>query len=102
MIITPAAASGGYIVNGVTAQAVVLPSTSTTVQVTSPQAGSTLAPSAAITSPTSSPVRASSAPATPRAKSTTPSKPKKIGSLALFFRKVKIQYFWDAKALGYC
>ncbi|XP_068725602.1 retinoblastoma-like protein 1 [Montipora capricornis] len=88
LIITPAAASGGYIVNGVTAQAVVLPSTSTTVQVTSPQAGSALAPSAAITSPTSSPIRASSAPATPKGKSTTPSKPKKIGSLALFFRKL--------------
>ena len=74
--------------NGV-AQAVVLPSTSTTVQVTSPQAGSVLAPSACMVSPTSSPVRPSSAPSTPKAKSATPSKPRKTGSLALFFRKVK-------------
>ncbi|KAJ7385043.1 Retinoblastoma-like protein 1 [Desmophyllum pertusum] len=86
LIITPAPGSGGgYIVNGV-AQAVVLPSTSTTVQVTSPRAGSVLAPSMA--SPTSSPVRPSSAPTTPKTKSATPSKPKKTGSLALFFRKL--------------
>lgn len=90
MIITPAPASGGYIVNGVTAQTVVLPSTSNTVQVTSPQAGSVLAPSGAMASPTSSPVRPSSAPTTPKAKGTTPSKPKKTGSLALFFRKVEM------------
>ena len=89
VIITPAPASGGYIVNGVT-QAVVLPSTSNTVQVTSPQAGSVLAPSVATASPTSSPVRPSSAPTTPKPKSATPSKPRKTGSLALFFRKVKI------------
>ena len=88
VIITPApGSSGGYIVNGV-AQAVVLPSTSTTVQVTSPQAGSVIAPSTSVASPTSSPVRSTSAPSTPKAKAPTPSKPKKTGSLALFFRKV--------------
>lgn len=88
VIITPAPASSGYIVNGVTGQAVVIPSTSAAVQVTSPQPGSILAPSAAMISPKSSPVRPSSAPTTPKAKSTTPSKPRKTGSLALFFRKV--------------
>lgn len=88
MIITPApGSSGGYIVNGV-AQAVVLPNTSTTVQVTSPQAGSVLAPSNAMASPMSSPVRSTSAPTTPKTKVPTPSKPRKTGSLALFFRKV--------------
>ena len=91
VIITPAPGSGGgYIVNGV-AQAVVLPSTSTTVQVTSPRAGSVLAPSNSMASPTSSPVRPSSAPTTPKTKSATPSKPKKTGSLALFFRKVILE-----------
>ncbi|XP_074618862.1 retinoblastoma-like protein 1 [Acropora palmata] len=88
LIITPAPVNTGYVVNGVTAQAVVLPSTSTTVQVTSPQAGTALTPSSAITSPMSSPLRASSAPATPKGKNVTPIKPKKTGSLALFFRKV--------------
>ncbi|XP_029191075.1 retinoblastoma-like protein 1 [Acropora muricata] len=88
LIITPAPVNTGYVVNGVTAQAVVLPSTSTTVQVTSPQAGTALTPSSAITSPMSSPLRASSAPGTPKGKNITPIKPKKTGSLALFFRKV--------------
>ncbi|XP_020631199.1 retinoblastoma-like protein 1 [Orbicella faveolata] len=88
LIITPAPGNqGGYIVNGV-AQAVVLPNTSTTVQVTSPQAGSVLAPSNTMASPTSSPVRSSSAPTTPKSKAPTPSKPRKTGSLALFFRKL--------------
>lgn len=92
MIITPApGSSGGYIVNGV-AQAVVLPNTSTTVQVTSPQAGSVLATSNSTASPTSSPVRPSSTPSTPKAKGTTPSKPRKTGSLALFFRKVMLEF----------
>ncbi|KAJ7310872.1 Retinoblastoma-like protein 1 [Desmophyllum pertusum] len=91
LIITPAPGSGGgYIVNGV-AQAVVLPSTSTTVQVTSPRAGSVLAPSNSMASPTSSPVRPSSAPTTPKTKSATPSKPKKTGSLALFSESVRLR-----------
>ena len=92
VIITPAPVNTGYVVNGVTAQAVVLPSTSTTVQVTSPQAGTALTPSSAITSPMSSPLRASSAPATPKGKNITPIKPKKTGSLALFFRKVNFSH----------
>ncbi|CAH3042018.1 unnamed protein product [Pocillopora meandrina] len=84
-IITPAPGnSGGFLVN----QAVVLPNTSTTVQVTSPQAGSVLTTSSTTASPTSSPVRPSSTPTTPKGKVVTPTKPKKTGSLALFFRKV--------------
>ncbi|CAH3171006.1 unnamed protein product [Porites lobata] len=87
LIITPAPASGGFIVNGIT-QTVVLPNTSTTVQVTSPRAGSVLTPSTSMVSPTSSPVRPSSAPTTPKMKGTTPTKPRKTGSLAIFFRKL--------------
>ena len=94
VIITPAPASGGYIVNGIT-QTVVLPNTSTTVQVTSPRAGSVLTPSASMVSPMSSPVRPSSSPTTPKMKGTTPTKPRKTGSLALFFRKVHVQLMYS-------
>ncbi|EDO46411.1 predicted protein [Nematostella vectensis] len=93
LLITQAPASGGgFVVNGI-AQAVVLPSsTATTVQVSlSPRSGSTLATSVIPPgSPVRSPVRLTpqAAVATSHSASTTPAKPKKTGSLALFFRKV--------------
>lgn len=87
VIITPA--SGGFIVNGI-AQAVVLPnSTTTTVQVT-PQSGSAsnLTTTSSLTHANSA--QLGSAPVSPKAGGTSPVKPKKTGSLALFFRKVSV------------
>ncbi|KAK3744453.1 hypothetical protein QZH41_012866 [Actinostola sp. cb2023] len=86
-IITPAPSNGGYIING--GLNVVLPSSmSHTVQVNiSPRPGSTLSPSVMVTSAANSPLKLS-VPAVTQQPQTPPAKPKKTGSLALFFRKV--------------